>query len=82
LIRLHLLILTEARFAQESLTVVESGGPDLHEKGGEIQILYPSDKITPKDWKETVFTSIMKQELKGGVVEYNSESLEAIQMIE
>ncbi len=38
--------------------------------------------MTPGQWKSILFTDIMKQELKGGVVEYNSESLVAIQIIE
>lgn len=60
------------------------GAVDYSEnEGGERPFTLPGDPlITPQDWKELVFTTIMKQELKGGVVEYNSESLDAIQIIE
>ncbi len=36
----------------------------------------------PSDWKEPLFVHILKQPLKGGKVTYDSESLEAISIIE
>lgn len=43
-------------------------------------VLVPLD--TPDQWKEMLFEHILKQELKGGKVKYNSDSLEAINLIE
>jgi len=37
---------------------------------------------TPDEWRDLLFAGIFKQNLKGGEVEYNSESLEAISIIE
>ena len=36
----------------------------------------------PDGLKKVIFTDVMKQELKGGIVTYDSDSLEAIQVIE
>ena len=38
--------------------------------------------MTPDQWKKALFEGILKQELKGGEVEYNSDSLKAINLFE
>jgi len=38
--------------------------------------------MTPDQWKQPLFEDILKQELKGGEVEYNSDSLKAINLFE
>jgi len=43
---------------------------------------HPLVKHTPAQWKSILFEGIMKQELKGGNVKYNSDSLEAIHILE
>lgn len=84
--------------AAESLTIVEPGGLGYYQwqidraffgaidpPGTDSMLLsdiFDTQPDTPQEWKEIIFTSIMKQELKGGVIEYNSESLDAIQVIE
>lgn len=77
-------------FTNESLTVVEPGGLGYYQWQidraffghiSEEDSMMGAD-MTPEAWKAVVFTTIMKQELKGGVVEYNSESLDAIQVTE
>ncbi|WP_143157587.1 hypothetical protein [Rubritalea squalenifaciens] len=52
-----------------------------------IPVVYPPMRVkipleTPEQWKEMLFEHIFKQELKGGRVKYNSDSLEAINLIE
>ena len=41
-----------------------------------------SQLMTPDEWKKILFEGIFKQELKGGEVEYDSDSLEAINVFE
>ena len=79
-------------FTSESLTVVEPGGLGYYQWqidraffgafDTKDNSLFTPIPTFPQDWKELVFTTIMKQELKGGIIEYNSESLDAIQVIE
>ena len=42
----------------------------------------PTELLTPDQWKEMLFEDIFKQQLKGSEVEYNSDSLEAINVFE
>ena len=57
-------------------------------KSNDIEFISPSAPsnnlclTAPNSWKETLFTKIMKQELKGGNVKYSSDSLEAIHIME
>ena len=38
--------------------------------------------FSPNEWKKPLFECILKQELKGGEVEYDSDSLQAIGIFE
>ncbi|MFK7910293.1 MAG: hypothetical protein AB8F34_06780 [Akkermansiaceae bacterium] len=44
--------------------------------------LAASTMQSPDYWKKPLFEGILKQELKGGEVEYDSESLQAISFFE
>ena len=84
-------------YTDGAITVVEPGGRGyyLWQIGQIFHDIYPEghhprvgpDLLgfrlkTPDQWKKILFESIFKQELKGGEVEYDSDSLEAINVFE
>jgi hypothetical protein len=67
--------------ADETMTVVEPGGLELHKravheamKAGEIR--------GPQEWKEHVFLKILREELKGGEFVYDVNTLKPVSIIE
>jgi hypothetical protein len=84
-------------YTDGAITVVEPGGRGyyLWQIGQVFHDIYPEGYHprvgpnligfrlkTPDEWKKILFEGIFKQELKGGEVEYNSDSLEAINVSE
>lgn len=57
--------------------------PDLDATKSYFKMMQWGSRLkTPDQWRNLLFIGIFKQELKGGNVKYNSESLEAISIIE
>ncbi len=83
-------------YTDGAITVVEPGGRGyyLWQIGQVFYDIYPKkfagfnhvglshSLMTPDKWKRILFEGIFKQELKGGEVEYNSDSLEAINLFD
>ncbi len=56
--------------------------PRPKDKPGHMWLFGVSTMKTPDYWKKPLFEGILKQELKGGEVEYDSDSLQAISIFE
>jgi hypothetical protein len=59
----------------EPVVVVEPGGLDYYRRRIR-ELLFQNPLHTPAEWKETIFVQVLEQELKGGIVEYDVNSLQ------